>query len=308
MLKIGFIIYSGLGNAVLTTPMLKAIKVIHPDSQLSVFTWDRCTEVFQDSPYVDEIFNTDIYKNKAILNSLSLDILLTPPRWRTWEHLYRPLLSCAKNIIKLPDSRGWVKHESEYNMDLAKAIGYSGSTPSPYFPTSDKSPTEKYAVLAIGYLKDGAEWHLKQISDNNVWITVSDYLIKTGHKVFFLGSLDDYEIAQNIVSELPHGKALNTCGATTVKQAAAIIKNANIFVGLDCGLTHIASCFQVPSVVAWTFTDRTKNEPLNPNIEIIEIPCDKKSTCQYGSWKNCKNKPCRDLTADMIISGINKKI
>jgi len=295
-MKFGFIFHSGVGNAVLSTPMLKALRSMHPKAEITVFTWERCAEVFRNLSCVDKV--------ALKLDQVNdVDCLLMSPNGAM--HLLEKSKKIKRVVqIKRPD---WQKHESEYYMDLIRELGYNGPTPSPEITPEGQVPQEKYTVMSLGFV-EGIEWHLKQINDNSEWITVCDYLINEGHRIFFLGVQKDYEIAQEIISQLPQGKTLNACGLTSLKQATAIISGADMFVGLDCGLAHIASCFQTPSVIAWTFTDRTKNEPLNPNLEIIEIECDKKSMCQYGGWQNCKDKPCRNLTSDMIISGIKKKI
>lgn len=293
-MKFGFIFHSGVGNAVLSTPMLKALRSMYPKAEIIVFTWERCAEVFRNLSCVDKV--------ALKLDQVNdVDYLLMSPNG------VMCLLEKSKKIkrviqIKRPN---WEKHESEYYMDLIREFGYNGSTPSPEITPEGQAPQEKYAVMSLGFI-EGIEWHLKQINDNDEWVAVCNYLIDEGHRIFFLGVQKDYEIAQDIILQLPQGKTVNACGLTSLKQATAIINSANMFVGLDCGLAHIASCFQIPSTCVWTFTDLIKNKPLNPNLEIVEIECVKKHNCQYGGWKSCENKFCRNITSDMIINGIKK--
>jgi len=295
ILKFGFAIFSGIGNAVLSTPMLRALRSMHPESEINVFTWERCAEVFRGLPFIDGVFVSFDYLNNNVLDFLLISPLDGCPKF----------LSLSTNKTIKINKTIWEKHESEYNMDLVRKLGYSGSTPKPIITSPDSGPQEKYAVISIGFV-NGEEWHLKQIKNNEEWLPVCSYLIDNGYRVFFLGVKKDYKIAQKIILKLPNDEAVNACGLTSIKQSVAIIRKASIFVGLDCGLAHIASCFEIPSVLAWTFTDLLKNKPLNRNLKIIEIECSKKRKCQYGSWKSCQNKICRNLTSDMIINGIKK--
>ena len=301
--KIGFIINSGLGNAILSTPMLKALRLLKPKSRISVFNWERTREVFNGLDFIDDNIMPNHYA-KFAKSIGGLDYLLCSPT----AHLNPPeLFKCAKQIIKAKDKGGvWKKHESEYNMELAQKLGYHAPQPNQSFYTNAKSPAGQYAVISIGYLKDSPQWALKQIENNDEWIEPCKKLLAKNLKLFFLGASDDFAVSQNVISKLGSANAINLCGATDIKSAAAIIKGATIFMGLDGGLAHIAACYHVPSVIAWTFTNYIKNIPLNINVELTMLHCENRQFCQHGYYKKCEHKNCRKIKSFYIIENIEK--
>jgi len=300
--KIGFLINSGMGNAILSTPALKAIRLLKPNARISVFNWKRTREVFNGLDFIDDNIMPQHY-DRFIASIDGLDYLLCSPT----AHLTPPsLFNNSKNVIKIKKGKEWEKHESEYNMDLVRKLGYNAPPPNPTFYTSKKSPDGKYAVVSVGYLKDGAQWRLKQIENNDEWIKPLKKLLDNNFKLLFLGTIDDHITSQKIISKLGSNNAISLCGATGIKYAAAIIKGAKLFIGLDGGLMHIAACYNVPSVIAWTFTNFTKNAPLNPNAEIIMLPCDKRNLCQHGNYNKCHHKNCRKIKSFHIEESMKK--
>jgi ADP-heptose:LPS heptosyltransferase len=299
--KIGFVIHSGMGNLILATPMLKALRMLKPEARISVLTWERGASVMHGWPVVNEVVTRDW--GKFIHSIGGLDYLLVSPT----SCIRDPgIFQQAKKIIEpAKKPNGWVKHEVEYNMDLVRQMGYEGETPKQevYIPDSRNITNHKVAVISAGFLREHP-WGLKSPVENiKLWIEVADALVYNGYVVFFMGCKVDCKDAGEIVQKIDRlGHAMNICGATDIKTACAIIKSADLFVGLDGGLAHVAACFDIPSVVLWTFTNPIKNVPVNKNLQLVSTPCDKRLQCQHGTYKNCPyDHKCRNINAHMVI-------
>jgi ADP-heptose:LPS heptosyltransferase len=312
--KIGFTINSGMGNMILATPMLQALRDFKPNARISVLTWPRGADVIQGWDVVDDVITH--HHNNYLYHNGGLDYLLCSPT-AFIEH--PAVLSQCRNIVKLPSKpQGiWAKHEAEYNMDLVRNLGYTGPTPHPIcFPGHDGSAEanalrkaigfdKKYAVISAGYLRNG-HWWKKSPKNDGMWHNVIDHLLKD-YYVFLMGAPEDHTDAELLVQPFQSHRVKNLCGATSIKTACAIIRDASLFVGLDGGLGHVAACFRVPSVVLWTFTNPIKNLPINKSLKLVAQPCNKRNVCQHGFHEECPfNQKCREISADMVIKKIGE--
>lgn len=303
--KIGFIIHSGMGNLIMATPMLQALRKLKPHARISVLTWNRGSDVLHGWNIINEIVTKD---HARFLYSIGgLDVLLVSPTACVRNpHVF----SQAKTVVELPAKPyGWCKHEAEYNMDLVRALGYHGPTPPPacYTPLYVECGKPSYAILSIGHLRE-AHWHLKSIADFTQWQKVCQYLISKGYHIMCLGCLEDSDDAQRLIESVDKKNMSNLCGKTSIKTAMALIKQAKLFVGLDGGLAHIASCFVVPSIAVWTFTNMIKNIPLNPKLSLVANPCKQRLKCQHGGYNDCVDKSCRNISAEQIIKKIEEAL
>jgi heptosyltransferase-1 len=68
-----------------------------------------------------------------------------------------------------------------------------------------------------------------------------------GLTTVILGGSDDLE-ADRRIREAVRGKVVSLVGKTSLPEAAAMVKFARLLVGVDTGLTHIASAFERPTV------------------------------------------------------------
>lgn len=91
----------------------------------------------------------------------------------------------------------------------------------------------KYAVL---HLESFSIWNHRQVYGIN-WQHIIDYLVYTkGYRVFILSK------------EKPSYKNVEH-PVTSIRGAMGIIYNASLFIGIDSGPSHIASCFRIPSIL-----------------------------------------------------------
>ena len=308
--KIGFLINSGLGNLVIATPMLRALRTIKPEARISVLTWERGSDIIQGWDAVNEV----VTQNHAqFLYSIGgLDYLLVSP---TAHIRYPGVFELSKNLV-LPQDKGgvWGKSEAQYNLDLIRqAFGYDGPTPQPEcFLTQENYEDAKiltgsakdYIVVAAGYLKEG-HWALKHWGNDN-YAKLLPFLAQYG-PIVMVGDKDDREDAKEIL-EKSGIAGLNCCGCCDIKTSSAIIAQAKSICGNDGGLLHIASCFRIPTLAIWTFTSLLKNLPLNPNLKVAALPCDKRNICQHGFYHNCESKVCKNVPIELVVSKFQELI
>lgn len=115
------------------------------------------------------------------------------------------------------------------------------------------------------------------------WASVMDRIAEEyGLRTVVLGGPADLEADARILGLTSSGPVSLT-GATTLRQASAVIAKANLVVGVDTGLTHVGIAFDRPTIGIWganipyieTFSDRTRLL-----IEFLDCqPCAGNPTC-----------------------------
>lgn len=96
-----------------------------------------------------------------------------------------------------------------------------------------------------------------------------------------LGGPADGEAAQRIAAALPG--AISLAGATRLPEAAAVIRDAGLVIGVDTGLTHMGIAFATPTVALFGST-RPYLDTGRANARVIWLglpcsPCRRRPTC-----------------------------
>lgn len=272
----------GIGNVVMSSPAIKALGTLgyqvdvllkdnHPARELLI----RWGEV----PIINfHLAKTQIQKYNTILHSV----------WTGFPHISSQATYAPKQKI----------HEAEANIDPVRALGFTARSPMPL-----EGYNSNYTMPLIGgeYVVVGAQcnpdifWRRKLYPH---WHAFSK-LAKC--RLVFLGEQKlNFTPYQNKF----HHTDLTT--RTTLTEAADVIANAAAFVGIDCGLAHIAAALGIPSVVIFGATSLQKNRPLGKNVKIIQskLPC---SPCQFKyTWELCQNTQCMDIHPSQLIAALEK--
>jgi heptosyltransferase-1 len=158
--------------------------------------------------------------------------------------------------------------------------------------------TGKYAVIFPFASKPQKEWK------KHGWSDVSDALI-TSHRLppIILGGRGDMPKACDITSFSRMG-TLDLTGKTTLRQSAALVKHASLFIGGDTGMTHMAIGFGVPTVAIFGSTFPYDNTDLE-NVAILYraldcSPCKRNPSC--GGNFRCME----EITMEEVRSAVEK--
>lgn len=156
--KILIVQVAGIGDLIIATPTLRALRNRFPQSHISLLTTPRAVEVVRGSPYVDEVFALDLNKYPHFLSFLrprNLREILKLIKTLREKHfdmaislfslvrkrgiirmaLLFYLIGVKYRVgrdtdgrgffynIKVPEKGGGPRHEVERNLDIAKALG-----------------------------------------------------------------------------------------------------------------------------------------------------------------------------------------
>lgn len=152
--------------------------------------------------------------------------------------------------------------------------------------------TGRYAVLAPFTTRPQKHWF-----EDSWRALISRLQASTGLVPVILGGPADVEAAQRIAAGAPG--IVNLAGQTRLPEAAALVSQAGLLIGVDTGLTHMGAAFATPTVALFGSTCPYL-ETGRANARVIWLglecsPCRRHPTC--GGAFQC----LREITAERVL-------
>lgn len=105
---------------------------------------------------------------------------------------------------------------------------------------------------------------------------------------------------QPYIHQVPHKILKNT----RLLDMAKALREADMFLGHDSGLTHLAAALGVPTIAVFGPTDPLRWGPKGTNVKILQGPC-----CQCQDWKavqQCTEKICLTHSVEGIVQTVER--
>ncbi|MDD4182269.1 MAG: lipopolysaccharide heptosyltransferase II [Candidatus Omnitrophica bacterium] len=321
MKRILIVSVNWLGDAIMTTPAIKAIKEKFPQSYVAVMAPERVKDIFSDNPYVDEVMVFDEKKShKSFLDKLRFIKQLRAKNFDTVFLIHRSFtraLICFLSGIKT--RIGYKRRKNTFVVnrmitppakDIHKQDYYLYLFEKSGIDITDKAPKvyvkqqilEKYRndIAAIRqkhtYLvgvNPSANWLLKRWPAEK-FAALSDKLIKEANcNILFVGTKGDMPVVDMVVNNMKE-KAYNFCAKTSIKELAALIQNVDLFISNDSGPAHLSASLGINTLVLFGPTSSELSAPRGMKVEILkksvncEIPCYNISCQDNFCMKNIK--------------------
>ncbi|MCX7661587.1 MAG: glycosyltransferase [Candidatus Omnitrophica bacterium] len=328
--KILLVKISALGDVILSTASIKAIKKKNPTYRLSVLIGRREKDILLNSPYIDELIVVDfkgkdrssfgLFKLAKILKRKDFDILID-----LQNNLRSHLLGFLSGI------RERYGFNRKFGFMLTKRIPYD---------KMDKGPLEhQERILKLLGIELGNEtlelWPSKEDCNyvegflSSFWLTPNKKLIginieasqkwqtKTWPKEYIFklcqrliqkkftpiltGTEKEYNFVLDLEKNIPG--IINACGKTTINQLVCLIKHCSVFVSSDSAPLHIAVAVKTPYIALFGPTDPKKHLVENERGILLYH----RLACSPCYKKRCKNKDCMyAITPDEVLSAIER--
>ncbi|MCX7956885.1 MAG: glycosyltransferase [Endomicrobia bacterium] len=263
-----------MGDAIMCTPVIKALKEKYSQYRIVVVSLKPWSEIFEKLYFVDKLISLDISKSVNLPNYKIYDLV---GKWFVenykWYKIFQ--LNCLDHY---PEYRRTGLHLSDFYASMANV-----------YPLRDKSyivvVEDKHKEKIKTYLDSlniksknfitihtNGGWFLKNWDDKK-WVELSNLIYKEyGFYTILVGGKDE---GKDIFSKY----IFNVAGKFSIKETAALISESVLFVGLDSGPMHLASAMNVPVVALFGNTHPKVGEPRADNYICIhskaacEIPC-----------------------------------
>jgi ADP-heptose:LPS heptosyltransferase len=334
-MKILILRFSSIGDIVLTTPVVRALKT-QIDAEVHYATKAEYLSILSENPYIDKIHSLDgslsslISKLKAenfeevidLHNNLRTRIItsrLRKPAYRFKKLNILKYLLVNFKIDRLPN-----KHIVERYMDAARHLGVQTDQLGLDYFIPEKDEVEmnwlpepfqrRYVAVVIG-----AKFATKRLPFNRL-VELCDRINKpvvllggpedaeTGKKIEAFFNKDSTPEATEFTLQNDLGKktiVFNACGKFNLNQSASLVRQSIAVFTHDTGLMHIAAAFKKKVYSIWgNTTPKFGMYPYKTSFVIFENnkincrPCSKIgfNKCPKGHFK-CMN----DIVFDFYI-------
>lgn len=297
-MKILLVQLSWLGDCVLTTPMIRAIKTKHPQSTVSVLTTPVAREIFEGHPEVSEVLCYDkrgkdrgvqgFFRMARVLSDQHFDLVYSIHRSaRTALLLWwagipvrvgfdsGSLTWCFTRRVRRPKDQHEVVRNLALIGDAGPLSGTQGSEqtmPPPLELAVTTSPGEQPGPYVV--LFPCSAWFTKQWHGDG-FAGVARYFAGEGYRVVILGSKKEQSYNQAVMAGITVD---DRTGLTSLKETMALVRGASLVVCNDSFALHLASAFQRPTVVVFCATSPSFGfgpweNPYAQVVEVEGLPC-----------------------------------
>lgn len=318
-----------MGDIILTTPLLRAIRTRHPDAEITYLTRPAFAPLLADHPARVEVLTFDPAGE-------SLRSLAARLRARRFTHLLDVHGVTRTRLLRflVPGSwRGYSKRRvARWLLVHTKRSFYRDSVPEAerYFEAArdlDVSPDGLPAEVGIG--AEAAALGARWISDSGLggrplaalapgaahqtkrwpvshWEHLRRKLGEQGYAVAVLTGRDFAEEGTTIATGGP-GPAKSSGGELGLQSTAAVLKAATVLVSGDTGLMHLATAVGTPVVALFGPTVRQFGFfPYRSPSTVLELPLNcRPCTAQGGPVCPLGHHNCmREIQPDAVMSAI----
>jgi len=188
--------------------------------------------------------------------------------------------------------------------------------PKPWYPSAQEDEMRVERILQEREIKGFVAMHPITPWKPREWpkkrfAVVADWIIKNKDlNIIFIGSKDEREEINKIVHLMKTKKrqrVFNFAGLVTIKQVAALLKKAGLFLGNDSGIAHLAATTKVPAIVIFGPGDERRwghKEQIIVRKYINCYPCKQnfnKYKCKRG-YSTCK--ALQEISLEEIIGRV----
>ncbi len=307
MKKILLIRFSSIGDIVLTTPVIRALKK-QLGCELHVLTKPQYAAITENNPNVDLVYplNGDLKNIISQLRSEEYDFVVDLQKnirsARIRKGLHKPSATFPKYnrekwlLVNFKVNRLPEVHLVDRYFEAVKPLGVTndGKGLDFFIPGKDRVDPKtihpelkrKYAVFAIG-----GRHKTKMMPQEKI----ADIIDKLKMPVILLGGPEDKNAGDMIVALTTNLKVWNTCGNYNLNQSASLIMQAGVVLTHDTGLMHIAAAFNKPIVSIWgntvpafgMYPYMPGNEKRSVIVEVKDLRC---RPCSKLGHKKCPKK------------------
>ena len=285
--------FGSIGDVLLTTPLLRAIRERHPEAFIAYLTKSVHLPLVADNPRLNEVIAfepgmsiaTVAERVRAAGFDHRLDLhgnlrtralrALVPGRWTGYpkHRVARTVLIRTKRDI-YRDRR----HVAERYFDAAGGLDVRPDGRPPEFFPSAASVAAAEAWLAGAGLGDqpfvalapGAAHATKRWPEDR-WQALARGLSERGFGVAVVGGPGDRDVADSIASAT--AGAASAAGRTTLQETGAVIRRAAALVSGDTGVMHMATAVGTGVVALFGPTVRQFGFfPYSDDARVVELP------------------------------------
>lgn len=249
-----FITSSRIGDAVLSTGLLKHIAQTYPESKVTIAGGPLVKSLFEGYP------NLERYISMPKQSWNRHWIGLFSKIWnRPWDMVVDMRNSVVSRFIPAGQRYCYGRHidRSRHKVVQAADVMNLDEVPDPcLWFTPDQTMKaraliggNRNSVIAVGPTANwiGKTWPPERFVEILIWLTGSDGFFE-GASIAVFGAPGEEENAYQVLNALPHDQAINVIAKADPGTAAAALSLCDFYIGNDSGLMHCAAAAGVSTM------------------------------------------------------------
>lgn len=262
-MKILVIRFSSIGDIVLTTPVVRCLKLQKPETELHYLTKASFKSVIENNPYIDKLhyLEGDIEQVTEELKKEHFDYVIDLHHNLRTMRIKKALNVKAYSFPKLNVEK-WLLVNFKWHMMPDKSIvDRYFETIAPLDVTNDGKGLDYFVDDSVqivtkdipmshwnGYVGCviGGSYNTKKLPAEQ-W---HRFFQAMPYPVILLGGPGDVEEGKKIAAFDPI-RVYNACGKFDLSESARLVQIARVIVSNDTGLMHIATAYKKPVVSLW---------------------------------------------------------
>ena len=323
-----------LGDVIMSTPVVKALKQTFPQAEIDLVTIPETGIIFKFNPSVSNVFSLN--KKGLFKKLISLVNLLRHIRKKKYDLAVSIQSSGTSSLLmylgKIPNRAGFgrrqklltlpVIHEkglhirdryltllrpfSDQKFDNQTEIFWSDSEDEKIKEISKTLKNKDKFTLGIA---PGSVWHTKKWP-REYFISLLKLMAGENVTPVFIGGKNEYQLCQDII-EKSGADALNLAGELTILESTALIQNLDLMLTNDSAPLHMANAVQTDVIAIFGPTVRRFGcYPFRENDTMLEIDLYCRPCSKHGA-KTCPEKHfrcMRDIQPELVYKTIKQYI
>lgn len=329
-----------IGDAVLTIPAIKSVRIAFPDAHISLLVKPQVADIFIGNPDINDIILYDkkfdgftgkfklarILKargfNIAILLQNAFDAALISwlagiPERIGYSRDYRKALLTKPVPVKKETPK---QHQVYYYLDLIKEafnIEPEDTDPFIYLDETESHDARKFLAGSFNIdseaptigINPGAtygsakRWEPKRFAE-----LIHKIIDGLKAKVIIFGSESEVKIAEEIISGYPPSVTrhiLNMAGKTSLRLLASLLSECDMFITNDSGPMHMASALSVPVIAIFGSTDSKETGPFGEGHKVVDkmVSC---SPCLKRECPEDHHQCMTEISTDDVFNALKE--
>lgn len=322
-----------IGDVLLTTPAIKAVRDHYPNSHIAVMVRPYAEEIVDGNPYLDEVilydkdgehkgwWGTLKFVGELRRKKFDMALILHP----TNRSNLIPFLAGIPERIGYDKKLGFLltkklkdvkhlgeKHEIDYNLEVLRTVGIEAKDKILYMPIKEENEKVIDRFFVLNNLKEsngvvafhpGASCPSKRWSAYRFGRVADELMKKYKFNVVIIGGPSDVETVKQMHMAMLYTPIILS-EEHSLGEVAALLKRCKIFISNDSGPVHIAVAVGTPVISIFGRADPGLSPkrwaPVGPNDVVIH----KDVGCRECFAHNCKiNFKCLEaITVDDVLN------
>lgn len=315
-----------IGDLILSTPAISALREALPEAHLALLTTAHAAPVIQDTGLVNEIITFErgqLDSSRALLRPRNLQRILRIGRFDTVLYFHHFTLrfgtfkfaligwaTRAKRRIGLENGNGWflnervpddgfgAQHQAQYWLNLAAKLG-ANSAPRPAVVASKQYPLSEAAKRVVIHAGGGGYSLARRWSPAGFATVANTLHAQYGAQIVIVGGKnDDGAAVLGALNEQTRAHTVDLIAKTSLAELADVLKQADVFIGAESGVMHLAAAAGVSVVAIFGPGNPDAWGPWNPGGKIAVVrSAPECSPCSYvdhgiGLREGCAARTC----------------